>query len=70
MHLVTAAAGSTGAGVCTVAISPPIRRSPNSGVSLLAAPTPVWRLVQDAQRISHQTNGMVEFSLDIEEALF
>jgi hypothetical protein len=70
MHLVTAAAGSTSAGVCTVAISPPIRRSPGSATPLLAAPSPVWRLAQDAQRIGHQTNGMVEFSLDIEEANF
>jgi len=70
MHLVTAAAGSTSAGVCTVAISPPIRRSPNSATPLLAAPTPVWRLAQDAPRIVHQANGMVEFNLDIEEAIY
>jgi hypothetical protein len=70
MHMVTAAASSTDAGVCTVAISPPIRRSPNTATPLLAAPTPVWRLAQDAQRIGHQASGMVEFSLDIEEAIF
>jgi hypothetical protein len=70
MHLVTAAASSTGAGLCTVAISPPIRRSPNTATPLLAAPSPVWRLAQDAQRIGHQANGMVEFSLDIEETIF
>jgi len=70
MHLATAAASSDGAGACTVAISPPIRRSPNSATPLLAAPTPVWRLAQDVQRIGHQANGMVEFSLDIEEAIY
>lgn len=70
MHFVTAAAGSNGSGVCTVAISPPIRRSPTNAAPLLAAPSPVWRLAQDAQRISHTAIGIVEFSLDIEEAIF
>ncbi len=70
MHMVTAPAGSTAAGLCTIAITPPIRRSPTSGTPLLAAPAPVWRLAQDAPRIGHLPNGMVEFTLDIEEALF
>jgi hypothetical protein len=70
MHLVTAAVGSTGAGTAAVSITPPIRRSPNSGAPLLANPAPVWRLAADTQRVRHLPNQMVEFTFEIEESLW
>lgn len=61
---------SNASGICNVAISPSIRRSPNDGDPLnVGAPIGVFRLAEDGVRQKHLPGYVVQFTINIEEAL-
>ena len=61
---------SDAGGVCNVAISPSIRRSPADGVALnVLSPVGIFRLSDDGVRQRHRPGLITEFTINIEEAL-
>lgn len=70
-HMVTADAPVDAANAATVALAPPIRRSPTDGTVLnLTAPKAVWRLTDDAVGLEYERGVFASVGLSIEEAIF
>lgn len=70
LHMVVADANPGGGSTVTVAIAPPIRRSPADLAPLvLASPTAVWKLVQQRNGASVRDGMIGSLSIEIEEAL-
>jgi len=66
-----ASSGSDGAGLCSVRVAPPIRRSPNDGATLnLNAPIGVFKLASDQPSTAFAGGMFGSGSVNIEEALF
>ena len=63
--------GSDGSGLCSIRVSPPIRRSPPDGAVLYYAnPLAVWRLNRDDIPVTFSAGMFGTCTIDIQEALF
>lgn len=70
-HMVTADSTPDAFGVASVAIAPPLRRSPTDATAInLGSPGAVWRLTDDAVGVEYERGVMGAAVLNIEEAIF
>lgn len=70
LHMATADATASEAGLVTVPIAPPIRRAPADGATVtIVSPLTLWRLSQDRNPMEVLRGLLAGNTLDIEEAI-